>query len=76
VATLREVLRSHYAPAGRSALQGRGPNPLRSEFIAGFEITDDEIDDVVAFLEALTDERFLRNPAHANPWLAMGARPR
>lgn len=76
VATLREVLRMHYARAGRAALQGRGPNPLRSEFIAGFEITEDEIDDVVAFLEALTDERFLRNPAHANPWSAARREPR
>jgi cytochrome c peroxidase len=34
----------------------------------GFEITEQEIDDMVAFLESLTDERFLRNPAHGNPW--------
>jgi hypothetical protein len=27
-------------------------------------------------VEALTDERFLRNPAHANPWPAAGAKPR
>jgi cytochrome c peroxidase len=76
IATLREVLHSHYARGGRAALQGRGPNPLRSEFIVGFEITEQEIDDVVAFLESLTDERFLRNPAHANPWSAARVGPR
>ena len=48
--------------------QGRGANPLRSEFIAGFSITEAEIADVVAFLESLTDERFLHNPAHGDPW--------
>jgi cytochrome c peroxidase len=68
IATLHEVLRTHYARAGRAVHEGRAANPLRSEFIAGFEITEAEIDDVVAFLESLTDERFLRNRAHANPW--------
>jgi cytochrome c peroxidase len=47
---------------------GRPANPLRSEFIAGFEISEAEIADVVAFLESLTDETFLRNPGHSNPW--------
>lgn len=68
IPTLHEVLRSHYAIAGRSARHGRAANPLRSEFIVGFEISDDEIDDVVAFLESLTDERFLTDPAHGDPW--------
>ncbi len=68
IATLPEVLRTHYARAGRSAHRGRGVNPLRSELIVGFEISDAEIADVIAFLESLTDERFLRNPAHGEPW--------
>jgi cytochrome c peroxidase len=68
IATLHEVLRTHYARAGRAVLAGRGANPLRSEFIAGFEISETEIVDVVAFLESLTDERFLRDPRHGNPW--------
>ncbi len=67
IPTLREVLRTHYARAGRAVHLGRAPNPLRSELIAGFEISDAEIGDVVAFLESLTDERFLRNPAHGDP---------
>ncbi len=68
ITSLPEVLRSHYARAGRAVSQGRVANPLRSEFIAGFEISEAEIADVVAFLESLTDERFLRDPALGNPW--------
>lgn len=70
IPTLHEVLRTHYARAGRAVHTGRAANPLRSEFIAGFEITEAEIADVVAFLEALTDEHFLRDPAHRSPWTA------
>ena len=36
-------------------------------FIPGFAISPAEIDDVVAFLRTLTDERFLANPAFSNP---------
>lgn len=68
IATLHDVLRTHYARAGRAVHAGRAANPLRSEFIAGFEISEAEIADVVAFLESLTDGRFLRDPRHANPW--------
>ncbi len=70
IATLYEVLRTHYARAGHAVHTGQGANPLRSELIVGFEITDDEIADVIAFLESLTDERFLHDPAHADPWPA------
>jgi cytochrome c peroxidase len=68
IATLHEVLRTHYARAGRAVHTGRPANPLRSEFIAGFELTETEIADVVAFLESLTDAQFLRNGAHRDPW--------
>ena len=68
IATLHDVLRTHYARAGRAVHAGRVANPLRSEFIAGFEISETEIADLVAFLESLTDERFLRDPAHQSPW--------
>jgi len=66
--TLYEVLRTHYARAGHAVHAGRRANPLRSEFIAGFEISEAEIADVVAFLESLTDARFLRDPAYGDPW--------
>jgi cytochrome c peroxidase len=70
IPTLHEVLRTHYARAGRAVHAGRAANPLRSEFIAGFAITEAEIDDVVAFLASLTDERFLSSAAHGDPWPA------
>lgn len=68
IPTLHEVLRTHYARAGRAVHAGRAANPLRSELIAGFEITPAEIADVVAFLESLSDQRFLRDSAYGNPW--------
>ena len=68
ISTLSDVLRTHYARAGRAVHAGRAANPLRSESIAGFEISETEIADVVAFLESLTDERFLSEPRHRSPW--------
>lgn len=73
IATLPQVLREHYARAGRAVSLGQGRNPLRSEFIAGFQISEAEIADVVAFLESLTDEAFLRDPRHADPWRAQAS---
>jgi cytochrome c peroxidase len=72
IATLRDVV-LHYARGGR--LIGSGPNagdgalnPLKSGLIRGFQATDQEIDDVVAFLESLTDQSFLENPALSDPF--------
>jgi cytochrome c peroxidase len=68
IATLEEVIRDHYAIGGRATRSRHGANPMRSPFIAGFSISDDEVRDVVAFLESLTDEQFLRDPRFGNPW--------
>ncbi len=76
IATLREVLRDHYAIQGRAASGPHGPSPLRSEFIEGFTLSAQELDDVVAFLEALTDHGFLTDPRLADPWPAGGAAAR
>ncbi|MEC8011340.1 MAG: MbnH family di-heme enzyme [Pseudomonadota bacterium] len=72
IATLREVL-AHYARGGR--LIESGPyagdgrlNPLKSDLVPGFNATDEEIDAVIAFLESLTDESVLTNPALSNPF--------
>lgn len=64
---LASVIRLHYAISGRG---GGTNNPLRSPFIQGFEISDQEVADLVAFLDSLTDDEFIRNPAHGNPWPA------
>ncbi|MEZ4322315.1 MAG: di-heme enzyme [Myxococcota bacterium] len=72
IATLREVL-AHYARGGR--LIEDGPyagdgrlSPLKSGLIRGFDATDEEIDAVIAFLESLTDETFLTDPRHGDPF--------
>jgi cytochrome c peroxidase len=72
IATLREVI-AHYAAGGRriarGPLAGNGArNPNRSPFVPGFRLSPAQTDDVIAFLESLTDEGFLTNPAFADPW--------
>jgi cytochrome c peroxidase len=59
IATLKEVV-AHYAAGGRSTRP-------KSDKVRGFSVTPAEIDDLVAFLHSLTDERFLTNPAFSNP---------
>lgn len=72
VETLEDVIRN-YAAGGRlktsapNAGDGR-MNPYKDGFIASFSITEQEIQDVVAFLESLTDETFLSDPRYSNPW--------
>ena len=51
----------------RSALSVHGASPLRDEFIEGFDINGAEVKDLVAFLNSLTDEDFLHNPAFSDP---------
>jgi cytochrome c peroxidase len=72
IATLRDVIR-HYARGGRvidsGPFAGDGRlSPLKSGLIRGFAISESEIDDVVAFLESLTDSTFLTDPRLANPF--------
>lgn len=64
--TLEQVIR-HYAAGGEAARLGT-PDPLRDPLIIGFQISDAEIADLTAFLQSLTDEDFLADPAFANPW--------
>ncbi len=70
-ATLEDVVR-HYAAGG--TVIGSGPlagdgrlSPLKSGLVRGFAMTDEELADVVAFLQALTDQDFVNNPAFSNP---------
>lgn len=69
--TLEEVIR-FYEAGGRNIesgpLAGDGrKNPYKSGFVAGFTLTDNERDDLIQFLHALTDTTFLTNPAHSDP---------
>jgi cytochrome c peroxidase len=72
VATLDEVI-DNYARGGR--LLEEGPhagdgrlNPFKSEFITGFELTAAERADLLAFLNALTDQSVLTDPRFADPF--------
>lgn len=58
---LRGVL-AHYARGGREG------HANQDGMIVGFQATEAEIDDIIAFLHSLTDQTFLTNPAHADPW--------
>ena len=68
IPSLANVIRGHYAQAGRAGGSPKGANPLRSSLVEGFDVTDQEVDDLIAFLNSLTDTTFVRNPNHANPW--------
>ena len=73
VETLEEVVRN-YANGGRLITSGENSgdgrmSPVKDGFIVSFQISDEEIDDVVAFLESLTDTAFTTNPRFSNPWL-------
>ena len=74
IETLDEVL-DHYAAGGRTIesgpLAGDGSaNPLKSGFLVGFRLTDQERSDIKEFLCSLTDEEFLNNPHFADPFVA------
>jgi cytochrome c peroxidase len=71
IATLEDVI-DFYAAGGRNILsgpyQGDGrQNPLKSPFIKGFKISEQEKQDLIAFLNALTDESFINNSAFSAP---------
>ena len=71
IATLSEVI-DHYARGGRKIEDGPNAgdgskNPHKSEFISGFIITEAERADLIAFLESLTDQTLLTNPALSAP---------
>ena len=78
-ATLDDAI-DHYARGGRliedgpDAGDGRR-NPYKSEFIRGFELTQAEREDLLAFLASLTDERVLNDPRWSDPFSAEAATP-
>ncbi|WP_446870472.1 MbnH family di-heme enzyme [Phormidesmis sp. 146-12] len=71
IATLEEVI-EHYRVGGRTLNHGENAgvgreNPFKSHFISGFELTETEKQDLLAFLHSLTDESFIHNPALSDP---------
>ncbi|KZY98594.1 hypothetical protein A3744_31095 [Oleiphilus sp. HI0073] len=72
VASLEEVLEI-YAAGGRLISQGPyagdgRQNPFKDSFVNGFVMSDQDKDDVLAFLQSLTDQSFISNPRFSNPW--------
>lgn len=72
VATLEDLI-DLYANGGRQIVDG--PNegdgtahPNKSVFIVGFILSDDEKQDLMAFLHSLTDVEFLSNPELSDPY--------
>jgi cytochrome c peroxidase len=71
IATLEEVI-AHYQAGGRTIHAGEfagvgSKNPFKSNFISGFKLTESEKQDLLAFLQSLTDEKFINNPAFSDP---------
>lgn len=71
-ATLSEVVRFYEAggrelTSGPNAGDGRA-NPYKSGFVGGFSLSDRERQDLVNFLESLTDRDFVTDPRFSDPW--------
>ena len=71
VATLQDAI-AHYQAGGRTIAEGElagigSQNPHKSGFIKGFEITESEKQDLIEFLQSLTDEEFVTNPDYSDP---------
>jgi cytochrome c peroxidase len=72
MSTLEEVI-DFYIAGGRLIEEGpyKGDgrlNPYKSQFVKPLDMSEEQKADLIAFLEALTDEVFLTNPEHSNPF--------
>ncbi|NVK72002.1 MAG: di-heme enzyme [Oceanospirillaceae bacterium] len=66
IATLEEVI-AHYAAGGRAAQQGKA-SPLLDDKLHTFVLTGDEKRQLIAFLNSLTDTKFIENPHFTTPF--------
>jgi cytochrome c peroxidase len=72
IATLADVL-DHYSRGGRLTQTGEHAgdgrlSPFKSEFVDGFELSDTERDDLIEFLNSLTDASVLTDERWSNPF--------
>ncbi|MCA9529998.1 MAG: di-heme enzyme [Myxococcales bacterium] len=72
IATLDGVIR-FYEDGGRDVTSGPYAgdgrlSPLKSGFMSGFTLSDQEREDLLRFLESLTDDTFLNDPRFSNPF--------
>lgn len=68
-----EAVLEHYAAGGRTVTEGPragvgADNPYQDGLIRPIEMSEEERDDLIAFLETLTDEAFLNDPRFSSPW--------
>jgi cytochrome c peroxidase len=73
IASLREVIVDHYARGGRLIAEGAyagdgAHSPYKDALMIGFSVTDAEVDDLLAFFDALTDWSFVCDPRFADPF--------
>jgi cytochrome c peroxidase len=74
IADLDGVL-DHFRLGGRTIVTGPNAgdgsrNPNKDPLMTGFELTPTDRGDLLAFLQSLTDESFLTNPALSDPFVA------
>jgi cytochrome c peroxidase len=72
IATLDDVL-DHYARGGRLIAGGENAgdgrlSPFKSEFVGGFELSDREKANLIAFLASLTDATVLTDGRWSDPF--------
>lgn len=80
VATLEDVLDNYAAggrfiPAGQPHAGDGRLNPYKSDLIPVIQLNAQDKADIVAFLRTLTDDAFLSNPDHANPFINAASAP-
>ncbi len=72
IETLDEVI-DHYEAGGRTVKRGPyagdgSQNPFKSPFMVGFRLTDEERQDLKAFLHSLSDPDFIDDPSLSDPF--------
>jgi cytochrome c peroxidase len=73
LATLSDVIQFYMdggriIESGEYAGDGRA-NPYKSGLVPGFTLTDQEMDDLIAYLQSLTDEEFISDPRFSDPFV-------
>lgn len=73
LATLPDVIQFYMdggriIESGEYAGDGRA-NPYKSGLVPGFTLTDQEMDDLIAYLQSLTDEEFISDPRFSDPFV-------
>jgi len=76
IATLEDVL-AHYAAGGRTIATGSNSgaghdNPNKDPLVRGFPLSIEQRDDLIAFLNTLTDTALLHDPQFSDPWAMYG----